>query len=154
MKQNIKQKHTTTNITRTNTRHQPWRRVLAALLIQALLTVMVIAPGKRLLAEPYSQYGDGSPREQEFKRVLERAKKQEDKTAWENYVALGLAMATRDWEDDAFAVLREEYEKINADENLEEDEKELKKAEEQARYRAAAIAWESDVQETILKERG
>ena len=154
MKQNIKQKHTTTNITRTNTRHQPWRRVLAALLIQALLTVMVIAPGKRLLAEPYSQYGDGSPREQEFKRVLERAKKQEDKTAWENYVALGLAMATRDWEDDAFAVLREEYEKINADENLEEDEKELKKAEEQAQYRAAAIAWESDVQETILQERG
>ena len=136
------------------TRHRPWRRVMAFVLIQALVLVMVIAPGERLLAEPYSQYGDGSQREQEFKRVLERANKQEDKDSWTNYVWLGLAMATSDWEDDAFAVLREEYEKINTDENLEEDEKALKKAEEQAEYRAAAIAWESDVQEVILKERG
>ena len=87
-------------------------------------------------------------------RYVDRASRLNDTDAWNNYVQLGIASEFIEWEEDALEQVREEFQNIDEDENLDDDQKEFEKDLIRAEYDAAVVQWEADAEDFIFEERG
>ena len=91
---------------------------------------------------------------QDAERFVDRASRLNDRDAWTNYVELGIASEFIEWEEEALEQVRQEFQNIDEDENLDDDQKEFEKDLIRAQYEAAALAWEADAEDYLFTERG
>ncbi len=130
-------------------------RFLKSTAVVALVSFIysgVIVPIAPLSAQPVFRDFDESRNDVESYR--DRADRLGDADAWTNYVELGIASEFVQWEEDAYEVLRREFDAIDQDEGLDEDQKEFEKDLARAQLDAAALVWEQEAEDFIFQERG
>ena len=110
-------------------------------------------PGTELLAQPnFQNFEERS--EQDAERFVDRARRLNDTDAWSNYVQLGIASEFIEWEEEALEQVRQEFQNLDEDEGLTEEDRDFQKDLIRAEYEAAALQWEADAEDYFFEQRG
>ena len=110
-------------------------------------------PGANLLGQPSFQNFEQRSKN-DAGRYVDRARRLSDADAWTNYVELGIAAEFIEWEEDALELVRKEFQNIDENAALDEDQKEFEKDLIRTQYEAAAVQWETDAEDYIYEQRG
>ncbi|MCR9142742.1 MAG: hypothetical protein NXI24_10860 [bacterium] len=111
-----------------------------------------LAPGSALSAQPV--FRDFDETQNDVERYRDRANRLDDADAWTNYMELGIASEFVQWEEDAYESLRDEFEAIDGNESLDDDQKEFEKDLARAQLEAAALVWEQEAEDYLYEQRG
>ncbi|MEQ9364455.1 MAG: hypothetical protein RIF32_09440, partial [Leptospirales bacterium] len=110
-------------------------------------------PGAELWAQPAFQDFEERSKD-DADRYVDRAKRLNDATTWSNYVELGIASEFIEWEEDALEQVRKQFQNLDEEEALSEEDREFEKDLIRAEYEAAALQWEADAEDYFFAERG
>lgn len=131
--------------------HPRGRRATAAGM-SIILAFLCIVPRSPLGAQTFKKYEESSRRD--IETFMNRAERMNDRTAWSNYVELGIATERIEWEDAARDELYRKFQEIDRASGLSTDEREFAKDEAETLYEAARVEWEAGALEHVLVERG
>ena len=110
-------------------------------------------PGANLLAQPAFQDFEQRSKN-DVDRYVDRARRLSDADAWTNYLQLGIASEFVEWEEDALELVRKEFQAIEENTALDEDQQQFEKDLIRAQYDAAAVQWETDAEDYMYEQRG
>ncbi|MCR9143190.1 MAG: hypothetical protein NXI24_13125 [bacterium] len=126
-----------------------WRGAAYLALFGMLHTTL--PPLHELVAQPFRSFDDQS--EEDMDRFVDRASRLNDVDAWSNYVETGIAQERVQWEEEAYAALRDRLLLVE-EETDDPVEREARTATLEAEFEVARVAWETDAIDYFLDERG
>ncbi|MCB1316827.1 MAG: hypothetical protein KDK27_12775, partial [Leptospiraceae bacterium] len=136
-------------------RFSPFLRTIAVICIFTFLHSILLPHlqvGMPIIAQTFDEFDQQT--KNRIEAYVERADRQTDADAWTNYVEIGIATERTEWEEDAYEVLLDTYESIEADESLTDAEKAAEKVSARELLNAARLDWEADADEYMYSERG